>query len=250
MATERTDEPLRTGPPADLAVTMEAVRELPGRFMLDPDTYARDGAALGLEGMDYYFLGRCGPLGDVPAPVVAAALVFFEPAMVAVSWARGTAVTSSAAAGAAFGRTLAAWAEAHLPADVDHGRLAVLLGRVVEGASPAAAPLFAAWRAMPEPDGGPALALHRANCVRELQGALHGAAVLAAGLGPAQAVAVRSPQMAALFGWADATADSAAEAGWQQAQRATEVAMGRVLGVLDAAERAELADLLGAASAG
>lgn len=250
MVTDRNDQPTDAGAPADLACVMEAVRDLPGRFMLDPATYARDGAALGFEGMDYYFLGRCGPLGDVPASVVAAAAVFFEPGTVAAAWQRGTAVASPAAAGAAFGRTLAAWADAHLPAGVDHGRLADLLGRVVDAASPAAAPLFAAWRDMPEPDGAPAVALHRANCLRELQGALHGAAVLAAGLGPSEAVAVRSPQMAALFGWPDAEAGADAERRWQQAQRATEVAMGRALGVLEAAELAELASLLAAASAG
>lgn len=253
MANEHADPSSERSPDAasaDLTAVMEAVRELPSRFMLDPDTYRGDGAALGFEGIDYYFLGRCGPLGDVPAAVAAAAMVFFEPGMVAAAWLRGAAVGPPVAAGAAFGRTLATWADAHLPPAVDHGRLAALLGRVVDGACSAAAPLFAAWRAMPEPDSDPALALHRANCLRELQGGLHGAAVVAAGLTPAQAVAVRSPQMAVMFGWPDAAADAGAEARWRQAQRATEAAMAQALGVLGHAERSELAALLGAASAG
>ena len=58
---------------------------------------------------------------------------------------------------------------------------AALVGRVSDAAPVAGAPLFAGWRALPEPDDPRALALHRLNGLRELRGALHGAAVLTVG---------------------------------------------------------------------
>ena len=46
-----------------------------------------------------------------------------------------------------------------------------------------------------------ALALHRVNALRELRGALHGAAILATGVTPHGAVARRTPYMLGVFGW-------------------------------------------------
>ena len=88
--------------------------------------------------------------------------------------------------------------------------LAALLGRVVEAASVAGAPLFAGWRTLPEPDDAPALALHRLNALRELRGALHGAAVLTVGLSPVEAIVVHTPGMIPVFGWQEVPARSRA----------------------------------------
>ena len=49
--------------------------------MTDPATYAY-GAELGFDGMDFYVAGRGGALGDVPADVVTAAFIYFEPDVV------------------------------------------------------------------------------------------------------------------------------------------------------------------------
>ena len=65
----------------------------------------------------------------------------------------------------------------------------------------AGAPLFAGWRALDEPEEIKALALHRLNALRELRGALHGAAVLTVGLAPLEAIVVRTPAMLSVFGW-------------------------------------------------
>lgn len=231
-----------------LSTLTEAISGLPARFMLDPDTY-RSQADRGYQGIDFYFTGRGGPLGDVPGDVVAAAMVFFEPGFTAASWDRGRGVQSPAEAGAAFAACLVRWSEAHLPDGPDYPALAELLGRVTRAANPAGAPLFAAWRLLPEPEASPALALHRLNLLRELQGALHGAAVLAAGLTPHQAMSVRTPALAGLFGWGEPLADTVAlQPRWDQAQDATRAAMGRALAVLEASERAALAELLTAAA--
>jgi hypothetical protein len=234
---------------AAATATARPIVDLPARFMLDGATYQR-GGELGFEGFDFYFAGRAGVLGDVPAEVVAAALVFFEPGTVAGAWERARKACPPAEAVSAFAGCGHVWAEAHLPEGVDHGRLAVLEGKVIASASVSSAPLFAGWRAVPEPSSPKALALHRTNVLRELRGAMHGGAVLAQGLSPLEAIMVQSPHMAGLFGWAEPHPDPGPHrAAWQRAEEGTDRAMARHLEALDDAERDELAALLAAASA-
>lgn len=230
--------------------TAGAVSDLPAGFMLDAATYERGGKA-GFDGVDFYFAGRCGVLGDVDGAVVAAALVFFEPTTVVAAWERGRAVRLPKEAAAEFAACGHDWAEAHLPDGVDYGRFTKLLGAVTAAASPAGAPLFAGWAGMEEPAEPKALALHRLNLWRELRGAMHGGAVLAEGFSPLEAVSVRSPFMAALFGWGEPLPDADMyKAAWERAEEGTNRAMARHLAVLSDAERAELVALCSAAQGG
>ena len=157
---------------------------LPAGFMLDGATYAR-GGELGFDGIDFYVAGRGGALGDVDGAVVAAAFVFFHPATIVERWDRGRAVMPPSEAARAFASCLDSWAAAHLADGIDYDRLAELEGKVIAAASPAGAPLFAAWSALPEPKDAKALALHRMNVLREWRGAVHGAAVRRLGVGAA-----------------------------------------------------------------
>lgn len=237
-------------PDAVASATAAAVSDIPSRFMLDPVTYGR-GADLGFEGIDFYVAGRGGALGDVHADVVAAGFVFFAPATVARSWERARAVMAPEEAADRFMAIGHDWAEAHLPDDLDLGRLAELLGVLAEGTSPAAAPLFAAWRARPEPgaERPRALVLHRLNLLRELRGALHGAATLAHGLDPHLAVTIRAPHMLGIFGYDGPHPDAdgaTAHAEWAAAETATDRALGPAYATLDEGQRAELRDLLAA----
>lgn len=233
---------------AAATATAAAISELPSHFMLDPGLYAR-GAELGLEGIDLYVAGRGGALGDVHGDVVAAGFVFWDVDLVREAWDRARKVMPPSEAAGHFIGAGHDWADAHLEADVDLGRLNDLLGRMTEAASPAAAPLFAAWRAMPEPgaDRPRALALHRLNLLRELRGALHGGALLAHGVLPQVAVSIRAPYMLGIYGYdgphPDAT-EPAAQTRWAAAEAATDVAMGAAYEVLDEAERVELRTLL------
>ena len=223
--------------------TTDAVSSLPAGFMLDAATYAH-GAELGFDGIDFYTAGRGGALGDVDGDVVAATFVFFNPVKVAEGWERSASVMSRREAATAFAGCLRTWAEAHLGDEVDYGRLAALLAKVVAAASPAAAPLFAAWRAMAEPNDPKALALHRLNVLRELRGAVHGAAVLASGLEPLEAVLIRSPVMVGVFGWPEPYPEvDTLRGAWEQAEQATNRVLARAFGALDESERAELVDL-------
>ena len=228
--------------------TRDAVLAVGGRFMRNPATYAR-GGELGLEGFDFYIAGRGGVLGDVPAGVVTAALVFVSPDVVEPAWERSAPVMPRRRAAAEWAACLHADALERAADEVDWRMLATLLGRVVAFAPVAGAPLFAGWRELVEPDDERALALHRLNGLRELRGALHGAAVLTVGLAPVEAMVVRAPTMIATAGWSEAPPDPAPfNERWALAEARTDRMFGRHLGVLDGDERDALVDMLGTLS--
>jgi hypothetical protein len=222
----------------------DAVVAVPGRVMTNADTYAR-GAELGFEGMDFYVAGRGGALGDVPAGVVTAAFVFFEPNTVSAAWERSAAVMTRRQAAETWAAGFHSWATANFPEDRDWSMCTDLLGRVLENASLAGAPLFAGWRSLPEPDDVRALGMHRLNALRELRGALHGAAVLTVGLLPIEAVAVWTPGMLKAFGWRTDRIDTEPlHQRWALAEARTDRMFGRCLAVLDDAERGALVEML------
>jgi hypothetical protein len=225
-----------------------ATSSIAANFMLSGTTYAK-GAELGFSGLDFYFAGRGGVLGDVDATVVADALVFFNPENVRAGWESSAGVMSRAEAAQAFADCGHSWGEAKLPDDLDCARLAELAGRVVSGASPDGAPIFAGWRSLPVPDSPKAAALHQCNALRELRMARHGEAILSAGIAPADAVKHRTPQMTAIFGWDGELADpEGVAARWNEAEAATDRAMAAALDVLADDERAELVELLNRAN--
>ncbi|MCB0970107.1 MAG: hypothetical protein KDA97_01125 [Acidimicrobiales bacterium] len=233
------------------AASGDSINGLGSHFMLDLNTYAY-GGELGFEGIDFYLAGRAGVLGEVPAGVVVASLVFFEPTLVATAWERSGKVMSRIDAAKEFAGVAHRWADAHVPDDVDALRLADLAGRVADAASVAGAPLFAGWRALAEPtcDRPKALAVHRVNALRELRGAMHGAAVLTQGIHPHAAVARRTPYMLDVFGWSEPHPDKAdVREPWAEAQAATERAVAPAYEALEPAEREELAELVNAVQA-
>jgi hypothetical protein len=226
----------------------EAISQFASAFMLDGATYGR-GAELGFPGMTFYVGGRGGVLGPVHPDVVAAAMVFFNPQTVRDAWEVSVKVMDPHEAAVAFAECGHTWAQ-RLPDDLDVDRLADLAGRIEAGASPAGAPLFAGWRAMAEPDEPKARALHRMNVLRELQGNLHAAAVLAAGLEPLEAMSVRSPHMTKIFGWDDNLPNPEQyQDRWEVAERSTAAMLAPAFAALDEDERAEFVILAHAAHA-
>lgn len=229
----------------------DAIVSLPSRFMTDPATHAR-GTELGFEGFDFYTAGRGGALGDVPADVVVSAFVFFPPAAVQAAWERSAPLMPRREAAMEWARCAHSWARDHLGSQTDWTRLSELLGRIVWSADVAGAPLFAAWRTLPEPPPleAKALTVHRLNALRELRGALHGAAVLTVGLRPFEAASVRAPKMMRIMGWQDPPEDPVPlRDRWQLAEARTDRMLGRHFSVLRDTERTELVDALGDAAA-
>jgi hypothetical protein len=229
-------------------VTAAAVSGMGSGFLLDPATYAA-GAGLGFSGIDFYFAGRGGALGDTDADVVTAALVFFSPDTVRAGWDGSADVMPRLDAAKALADCGARWADEHLADGVDWARLAELAGRVVAGASPAVAPIFAGWRRLPVPADPKQAAWHQLNALRELRMPRHGAAVLAAGLDVADAVRHHQPYMVGVYGWSEAPlADDVAER-WDEAERLTNRASAHDYAVLDDDDAADFARLCEAAMA-
>ncbi|HEY7948332.1 MAG TPA: hypothetical protein VID75_11710 [Acidimicrobiales bacterium] len=229
--------------------TSPVIVSLPAGFMLDGATYQR-GGELGFDGVDFYVTGRGGALGDVDGSVVAAAFVFFHPPSIIERWDRGRAVMAPIEAAHAFASCLDTWSADHLADTVDYARLAELEGKLIAAASPAAAPLAAAWAALPEPKEPKALALHRMNILREWRGAVHGAAVVGSGMEPLHALMVKTPAMAPLFGWTEPYPDPGLhKAEWKTAEAATNRTAGRAFAALSEADRSALVELLTEAQA-
>lgn len=235
--------------PEEAAVaSADAVSNLTSRFMLDAATYIK-GGELGFQGMSFYTAGRGGVLGDVDAQAVTEAFVFFHPDQVAANWESGGEVMARAEAAREFAECGNAWAESHLPDDLDAARLAELAKKIVDNASGEGAPVFAGWRELPAPSTPKAAACHYMNALRELRFALHGMAVQGQGIAPADALRVRSPHMLGLFGWGDAPESTVdVKPSWNTAEDQTNEGMAYVLSVLSETELDEFVALANAAN--
>lgn len=232
--------------PIELArATAPCIRDFTAAFMVDRVTYQR-GAELGYAGIDFYFVGRGGVLGDTSGAVVAAAFAFFDAGAVTAAWDRGADVGPRGVAAVAFAQAGHGWARRHLEGDeviAAAGVVARLGGRVVDGARDAGAPLFAGWRLLDVPDDDVAAAHHTLNALRELRGAYHVGSVLGVGLTPRESVLLTDPHMAPIHGYsADPAVDETLRSRLADAEAATDRAMATALSVLDAAEADRFAD--------
>ncbi len=172
-------------------------------FYFHPDTLAR-GKELGLDGFRFYVLGRGGVLGDSEAPVIQSAFAYFSGPLIEKMWnsARKTMAPRDAAREYLdccrnFGRKYFAEIEG-LDAFNDAARA------VNDAADPFAFALYAGYSAEPLPDDAAAQAMLLAATLRELRGGAHLVAVLASGLTPLEAHAMKRPDDLATFGWPEA----------------------------------------------
>src|SRR4051794_17383145 len=77
------------------------IGRLGGAFYFVPETLAR-GKELGIDGFRFYIAGRGGVLGDTDAAVVASALGYFHPTLVARMWNTAREVVSPMTAALAY----------------------------------------------------------------------------------------------------------------------------------------------------
>jgi hypothetical protein len=236
--------------PADCA---DAVALPIGKFgtawMLAPETFG-PGIEAGFSGLDYYFCGRGGALGDVHADVVAAAMALLGREVARASWEQGRAVMPPPDAAAMFAAACAEHGRRTLPDDVDLHALGDLAGRVVEAADSSGLALFAAWRAMPVPSDAKGAAAHQLNVLRELRGGAHAAAVLAHGLRPVEAaLAAGGPKQAAFLGHREPFPEVTDEVrrAREAAERSTTAIVAPAFDALSEDERRRFVDLVAAA---
>ncbi|SCL27411.1 hypothetical protein GA0070616_3495 [Micromonospora nigra] len=152
-------------------------------------TTLRRARLLGISGWAFYVAGRAGALGDVRAGTAAAALGFIAPDAVADGWDAAARTVRPAEVAAVNLAECCRWGDEQLGRLPGVDRLAALLDRAVAAADASGLPLFAAWRAMPAPDGGPgARAAAALRLLREHFTGAHLLAVRAAGMTPLEAV--------------------------------------------------------------
>jgi len=238
--------------PAEAAAAIgRPIGSIGSRFMFDPDTYA-GAAAHGYAGLDFYFAGRCGVLGDVDADIVNAALGFFEPASVRSLWEQGCAVAGAATAADRFGEACANWGRAHFDDGVDLVRLNELAATAIAAAPAVLLPLFAGWRHRPVADDPAGAACQRLNVLRELRGGAHLVAVVAAGVSPFEAVLAKGgPANADLFGHTGPYPDVAHLADrMAEIEARTDDLVAPALAALDDTDRTHLVELVREVRAG
>jgi hypothetical protein len=218
-------------------------------FYFDGATLAA-GDALGLDAFHFYCLGRGGVLGDVEPAVVASAFGYFHPAVVDQLWTEGRAIISPRDA-----------AKAYLAAADEFGRVKLTgvdgihafndaAEAIIAHVDGSALALFAGVAAEPLPDDAPACAYRNVVTLRELRGSVHLVAVVAEGLHPATAHAIRRPGDIAMFGYQEApVASDADEAALRAADVRTDKLLAAWFEVLDDGQRTALADGVDAVAA-
>ncbi|HLZ37923.1 MAG TPA: hypothetical protein VKP64_09240 [Mycobacteriales bacterium] len=238
-----------TGPQA-AAEVKAAVSRLGGAFTVDPAMHAACAAA-GYPDWALGVAGRAAPLGEVPPDIVAAALVFFPADHVVRACAATRAVSPPSRVLETFLGACHGWGRAHLAGVDGLDVVCPLLDRVVASADAAGVPLFAGWRAVPQPDDLPARAAHLLHLLREHRTGLHALVVLAADLSPLEAIlaAPHGEAAAAVFGWTPPYPPVAhVRDRWEAAEERTDALVGRAYGAaLAPAELATMVRVLPAA---
>lgn len=165
-----------------------------------PDTLAA-GKEIGLDGFRFYVLGRGGVLGDVEPALVGSAFGYFAPGLVAKMWNSAKERVAPREAARAYNACAEAVGRSML-ADVDGlTEFNDAAEAAIAGVDVAGLALFAGYASEPLPDDAPGRAMRNVMTLREWRGSLHLLTIVAVGLSPAVAHAIRRPGDVAAFGW-------------------------------------------------
>jgi hypothetical protein len=209
--------------------------------------------AAGLEDWELYFLGRHGVVGDADPDVITAVAYFFPPEVVRKDWESARRVMTPHDAVNAYAAVLHRWGRETLDGFGDARELIDLSRRIVDHVDVAGLPLFAGWRALPEPAELGANLAHCMQLLREHRGGCHGIAVRAVGLAPLTAVLANQGGVANAedYGWKppfpDVTDDDRDR--WRRAEEITDDLAAQGYEALDEAQSQRFLALLEAAHA-
>jgi len=220
------------------------VRDLGWRFYFAPATLER-GDELGLDGSQFYFLGRGGVLGDVDSRVVASAFGYFNPAHVARSWDAGRAKVAPRDAARAYLACCQDFGRENLGQVPDLEAFCVALEAVNEAADPTGLALYAGISAEPLATDLPARAMQLVTVLRELRGSAHLVALVCSGVAPVVAHFLNRPDAMAMFGWDPADSPTPTDADRERlacAERLTDQIVRPAYAVLDGPGRSALLD--------
>lgn len=210
------------------------------RFYFTPETRAV-GEGLGLNGMEFYVLGRGGPLGDCDGSALAANFGYFNPAMIGGVWDAAKAKCAPRTAGTAHLQCSAEFGRAKFAGIDGLDKFVAAADAVNAAADPDGLGLYAAMKSEALASDVPGRAMQLATVLREFRGSAHLAAIRAVGLTSKVAHFVKRPNDAKMFGWSEdevATVTAADRAKWDAAEKITDEMVAPAYGVLDEGGRA------------
>ena len=177
------------------------INRIGGAFYFTPETLGR-GRELGLNGLQFYFIGRGGVLGDVDWPVVVSAFGYFAPPMVDKFWNSAQSVMRPRDGGREFLECSRAFGRLHLRELDGLDEFCAAADQVVRSIDPIGLHLFAAVNCEPYAEDLPARAMQYLTVLREHRGSAHLLALVAAGLDPKMADVINSAENYKIHGWA------------------------------------------------
>jgi hypothetical protein len=210
------------------------------RFYFTPETRAV-GEKFGLNGMEFYVLGRGGGLGDCDGAALAANFGYFNPAVIGGAWESAKAKCAPRVAGRAHLECSADFGRAKFAGIANLDAFVAAADAVNSAADPDGLGLYAAMKCDPLVADVPGRAMQLATVLREFRGSAHLAAIRAAGLTSKVAHFIKRPNDAKMFGWSEddvAKVTDAQRAQWDTAEKLTDEIVAPAYGVLDAAGRA------------
>jgi hypothetical protein len=231
--------------------TAALLRDNGWAFYFTPETMAK-GAELGLDGFQFYFLGRGGVLGDVEPEVVSAAFGYFKPALVAHVWNAAKAIAAPREAARVFMACCADHGRVRLDGVDGLAEFVAAAEKVNDAADRDGLALYAGTAAEPLVDDLPGRAMQLVTVLREHRGSAHLLAVRAVGLDTRTAHHATRPGDGKMFGWSDEEApvvDDAVQAKMAEAEALTDRIVRQAYAVLDASERQAFVTGLGAVAA-
>ncbi len=212
------------------------IGSLGAAFYFIPETTGR-GKEHGLDGFRFYFLGRGGVLGDVDAKVIQSAFGYFDGGLVAKMWNSAKEKMAPRDAARLYFECAADLGRRTFSGIAGLDAYCAAAQKVIAAAHPASLALFAGTAAEPLAEDLPARAMQLTAVLREYRGSAHLTAVVASGLSPAVAHAIKRPNDVTTFGYAEAPAVGDGDrAKLDAAERLTDTIVLTAYSVLDAAE--------------
>jgi hypothetical protein len=183
-----------------IAATSPTIGKAGSAFYFHPDTLAR-GKQLNLDGFRFYMLGRGGVLGNVESDVVASAFGYFHRNLVARIWNTAKERCDPREAARNYMMCCANLGRSALASVEGLSGFCEAAEAIIAATNPAALSLYAGVAAEPRVDDLPGRALQLVAVLRELRGSTHLLAVVASGLAPQVAHAIKRPKDVGTFGW-------------------------------------------------
>lgn len=204
-------------------------------YYFAPVTMAK-GAELGLNGMEFYVVGRGGPMGDCEGAAVAAAFGYFNPATIGRAWDSAKAKVAPRIAGKAHLECSAILGRTKFADIPNLASFVEAADAVNSAANPDGLTLYAAIKSEPLASDVLGRAMQLVTVLREFRGSAHLLAVRAAGLDSKTAHFVKRPNDIKMFGWTEDDAphiDDAVRQKMNEAEALTDRLVAPAYGVLD-----------------